>query len=397
MFGLSREDLAFRDEVFAFVDAEFPKDLSRRLHAGGGPTKEEQVNWHRKLHAKGWAIPHWPAEYGGGNLNQRQRFILSVVLEEYPALTALSMNVNLCGPVIAEFGTPEQKAKFLPRLANLDDWWAQGFSEPQSGSDLASLRLKAEIKGDKFVINGTKMWTTEAQHADWIFVLARTDTEAKPQLGISFILVPMDAPGFSRKPIKILDGSHEVNQCFFDNVEVPLDNLVGELNRGWDCAKFLLMNERFSSVRVGSVNERLRRLKATARAERKNGLPLADDAFFGRKIAAMEAQAVAHRLMTLRLLEDDQNRKPGDPPNPLSSLLKLSACETRQEMVHLLAEVGGASAARMSLELRDDQTDFAAEWAGMATAQYLNYRKLSIAGGTNEVQKTILAKSVLGL
>lgn len=397
MFGLSSQELEFRDKVQDFVEAEFPRDLARKLAAGGNPTRQEQVDWHRRLHSNGWAVPHWPSEWGGGNLSQRERFILSVVLEEYPALTALSMNVNLCGPVIAQFGTPEQKQKFLPRLANLDDWWAQGFSEPQSGSDLASLRTRAEIRGDRFVINGTKTWTTQAQNADWIFVLARTDPDAKQQLGISFLLVPMDAPGLSVHPIKLIEGGHEVNQCFFDNVEIPLDNLVGELHRGWDCAKFLLMNERFSSVRVGAANERLRRLKQTAGEELKNGRPLSEDAAFGRKIAAMEAQAKAHELMTLRLLEDDERRKPEDPPNPLSSLLKLSATETRQEVTHLLAEVAGPAASRLSLSIEDDQGDFAPVWAGMATAQYLNYRKLSIFGGTTEIQKTILAKSVLGL
>jgi len=397
MFGLSAEELRFRDEVHGFVEAEFPRDLSRRLAAGGNPTRQEQVDWHRVLHGKGWAVPHWPREWGGGNLDQRERFILSVVLEEYPALTALSMNVNLCGPVIAQFGTRAQKEKFLPRLANLDDWWAQGFSEPESGSDLASLRTRAEIKGDRFVINGTKTWTTHAQHADWIFVLARTNPEAKPQLGISFLLVPMDAPGLSVHPIKLIEGGHEVNQCFFASVEIPRENLVGEINRGWECAKFLLMNERFSSVRVGAANERLRRLKQIAANEVKGGRPLAEDPFFGRKIAAMEAQTKAHELITLRLLEDDEQRGPEDPPNPLSSLLKLSATETRQEVTHLLAEVAGPAASRLSLSIEEDRDEFTPEWAGMATAQYLNYRKLSIFGGTTEIQKTILAKSVLGL
>lgn len=397
MFGLSAEEIAFRDEVHEFVNAEFPSDLAGRLRAGGTPTKQEQVDWHRKLNARGWAVPHWPAEWGGGTLDTRQRFILATVLEEHPALTALSMNVNLCGPVIAHFGTQAQKERFLPRLANLDDWWAQGFSEPEAGSDLASLRTRAELKGDRFVINGTKTWTTQAQHADWIFLLARTDPQAKPQLGISFLLVPMTAPGVSVHPIRLIEGGHEVNQCHFDNVEIPLENLVGQPHRGWDCAKFLLMNERFSSARVGAANERMRRLLEIARIERKNGRPLIEDAEMGRRIAAMQAQTRAHEILTLRLLEDDHGRKPDDPPNPLSSLLKLSATETRQALSRLLAEVSGPAAARLSLSVQGQEEDFAPEWAGLATAQYLNYRKLSIFGGTSEIQKTILARTVLGL
>lgn len=397
MFGLSAKDTAFREEVRDFLAAEFPQDLARKLQAGGTPTKREQVDWQRKLHARGWAIPHWPAEWGGGTLGVRQRFILATTLEEHPALTALSMNVNLCGPVIAHFGTQAQKERFLPRLANLDDWWAQGFSEPQAGSDLASLRTRADLRGDRFVINGTKTWTTLAQHADWIFLLARTDPQAKPQMGISFLLVPMTAKGVSVHPIKLIEGGCEVNQCHFDNVEVPVENLVGTLHKGWDCAKFLLMNERFSSARVGATKERLRRLLNVARAERKGAGPLIADPGTGRKIAVLQAQTRAHEILTLRLLEDDEGRKPEDAPNPLSSLLKLSATETRQELSRLLATTTGPGAARLELATTSGQANFAPEWAGLATAQYLNYRKLSIFGGTSEIQKTILARTVLGL
>lgn len=397
MYGLTAEDLGFRDTVRDFIEREFPSDLARRLRNGESPTRQEQVDWHGVLYERGWAVPHWPKEWGGQDWTAVQRFILREMLEAHPALLPLSMNVNLCGPIVARFGSQQQKARFLPRMARLDDWWCQGFSEPGAGSDLASLKTSARIDGDHFVVNGSKMWTTHAQYANWMFCVVRTNPDAKQQEGISFILFPMDTPGVSVRPIQLMEGGHEVNQCFFDDVRVPIENLVGELNRGWDCAKYLLTQERFNSARVGSTNERLSRLLELAAIEKIDGRPLIEHPSFGRRIARIEAEARAHEVTTLRLLDEDSRRGPGDPPNPLSSLLKQGATDIRQELAHMVAEIAGPAAARLSLETQEDWLDFAPDWSGLATANYLNSRKFSIYGGSSEVQRTILARSVLGL
>ena len=221
------------------------------------PNKEDIVGWHRKLNAKGWAVPHWPVEWGGQNWTTTQRFILREELEMAPAPLPNGMNVSLCGPVVAHFGTEEQKKRFLPRMANCDDWWCQGFSEPGSGSDLASLKTSARREGDHYIVNGSKMWTTNAQYADWIFCLVRTDPKAKKQEGISFLLFDMKSPGVSVRPVHTMEGGAEVNQCFFEDVKVPVDQLIGVENKGWDCAKFLLGNERTGAARIGAMRERI--------------------------------------------------------------------------------------------------------------------------------------------
>lgn len=393
----TEDERAFREQVRAFLRAEFPADLHRRLRDGEVPTREDQLAWHRKLNAQGWAVPHWPQEWGGRDWTPVQRFILREELETWPALLPISMNVNLCGPVLIQFGTPEQKQRFLPRMANGDDWWCQGFSEPEAGSDLASLRLSARRTGEHYVLNGSKMWTSHAQYADWMFCLARTNPEARQQEGISFLLLPMDSPGLTVRPIQLVEGGAEVNQCFFDDVKVPVANLVGQEHRGWDCAKFLLGNERTSSARIGATLERLQRLREIAQAERRNGRPLIEDAAFRRRLLAVEIAAKAHEITTMRMLDADARTPRGGAPNPLSSIMKMRATEVRQEISRLYLEVAGPAALRLSLRAADEDDPSGPHWAGVATAAYLNNRKFSIYGGSSEIQHNVLAKAVLGL
>jgi alkylation response protein AidB-like acyl-CoA dehydrogenase len=395
--SFTKEDMAFRDEVRAWIKTNLPAKLKQKLIDGEVPNKQDIVDWHRKLNAKGWAVPHWPVEWGGQDWSTIKRFILREELEAAPAPLPNGMNTNLCGPVVAHFGTEEQKKRFLPRMANLDDWWCQGFSEPGSGSDLASLRTRATREGDHYIVNGSKMWTTNAQYADWMFLLVRTDPKAKKQEGISFLLMDMKSPGVTVRPVYTMEGGAEVNECFFEDVKVPVDQLIGKENRGWDCAKFLLGNERTGASRIGSTRERLKHLRKLAMTEMKNGKPIIEDPSFRSRLTSLEVEAKAHEITTMRVLDGDSRKDRGDAPNPLSSLLKLRASEIRQELTHLYVEVAGPAALRLSLTPEQDIDDVAPDWAGLATATYLNNRKVTIYGGTSEVQHNILAKAVLGL
>jgi alkylation response protein AidB-like acyl-CoA dehydrogenase len=276
------EERAFRQEVRDWIDANLPADTRERMAAGRTPTKQMQVYWQKKLNAKGWCVPHWPAEWGGQkDWSAIKRFILLEELQGTPAPIPLGFNCNMLGPVLIAFGTEEQKKFFLPKLANLDLWFCQGFSEPGAGSDLASLKTRAVHEGDHYIVNGQKTWTTLAQYADWIFLLVRTNPEAtKQQEGISFLVVDMNTPGITVRPIITIDGAHEVNEVFFDDVKVPVANLVGTEHRGWDCAKFLLSNERTGQARVGASKDRIRRLKLIAQNAPGGERPMIEDARF---------------------------------------------------------------------------------------------------------------------
>ena len=262
--AFSKEEIAFREEVRAFFRDNVPPETRRKMVEGRHLSKDEMVAWWRILNKKGWGCSHWPKEYGGTGWTSVQHYIFNEELQMHPAPAPLAFGVSMVGPVIYTFGNEKQKKQYLPRIANVDDWWCQGFSEPGSGSDLASLKTKAERKGDKYIINGQKTWTTLAQHADMIFCLCRTDTNAKKQMGISFIVFDMKSKGVTVRPIETIDGGREVNEVFFDDVEVPVENLIGEENKGWDYAKFLLGNERTGIARVGVSKERLRRIKDLA-------------------------------------------------------------------------------------------------------------------------------------
>jgi pimeloyl-CoA dehydrogenase large subunit len=392
------EENAFREEVRAFFKQSVPETTSRKLVEGRRLMKDEIVGWQRILNKKGWGVSHWPKEFGGTGWTSTQQYIFLEEREKAPAPEPIAFGSQMVGPVIIAFGSEQQKKHFLPRIANADDFWCQGFSEPGSGSDLASLKTTAKKVGNEWVINGQKTWTTYAQYADWIFVLARTDAAAKKQEGISFILVDMKTPGVTVRPIQTIDGGHEVNEVFFDDVKVPAENLVGQENKGWDYAKFLLSNERTGIARVGISKQRLRRVKELAGIEIEGDKPLIEDERFRIKLAQVEVELKALEMLQLRVVAA---RRTGDnKPDPASSILKIKGSELQQSITELALEVVGPYA--MPLDPGQDsllrnEPPVGPDWAGPIAPTYFNYRKVSIYGGTNEIQKNIIAKAVLGL
>jgi pimeloyl-CoA dehydrogenase large subunit len=391
-------EIAFRQEVRDFIAKELPAETRERMVAGRSPTKAQVVEWQKKLNARGWAAPEWPKEAGGPGWTLAQRYIFREELQQAPAPSPLGFNINMCGPVIIEFGTEEQKKKFLPRMLNLDDWWCQGFSEPGAGSDLAGLKTRAVKEGDHWVVNGQKTWTTLAQHADWIFLLVRTDPAAKKQEGISFLLCDMKTPGITVRPIITIEGGHEVNEVFFDDVKVPLENLVGQENRGWDCAKFLLGNERFGQARVGASRERIRRLKVIAQESMDGGKPLMEDPEFRRKVTEIEVELKALEMTVMRVIATETKRK-DKKPDPATSVLKIKGTEIQQMCSELLMKAAGPYAwvDGDPDEEGSNDVDVAPDWAFGLAGVYFNWRKQSIYGGSNEIQRNIMAKAFLGL
>jgi len=394
------EELKFRDEVRTFFKENLPPAIREKLKEGRHTSRDELVEWTRILNKKGWAVSHWPKEYGGTGWTPVQQYIFLDELQQAPAPSRLPFGVSMVGPVIYTFGSDAQKQQFLPRFANLDDWWCQGFSEPGAGSDLASLKTKAERDGDHYVINGQKTWTTLAQHADWIFLLARTDPSAKKQEGISFILVDMKTPGITVRPIITIDGSAEVNEVFFDDVRVPVSNRVGEENKGWDYAKFLLGNERVGIARVGVSKERLRRIRELAAATTDHGRPLIELPRFREKLAAVEVELKALEMTQLRVVAAEAKRAKGKP-DPASSILKIKGSEIQQATTELLMEVVGPYALPYRQEHEEEEgwnePPVGPDWASTIAPTYFNTRKVSIYGGSNEIQKNIIAKAILGL
>jgi len=395
------EERAFRREVREWIDANLPAATRERMASGRTPTKAMQVDWQKRLHAKGWAVPHWPVEWGGQPWSAIKRFILSEEIQSTPAPSPLGFNCNMLGPVLIAFGTEEQKKFFLPKLASLDLWFCQGFSEPGAGSDLASLKTRAVRQGDHYIVNGQKTWTTLAQHADWIFLLVRTDPHAaKQQEGISFLLVDMKSPGITVRPIITIDGAHEVNEVFFDDVKVPVENLVGTENRGWDCAKFLLSNERTGQARVGASKERIRRLKLIAREAPGGGRPIIEDPRFRQRLTEVEVQLKALEMTTLRVLAEENKALSQRKPNPASSVLKIRGTELQQAISELYVMAAGpyGLVAPQDPEAEGrNEPEVAEDWQMLAQATYFNWRKQSIYGGSNEIQKNIMAKAFLGL
>ena len=393
--SFSKEENAFRDEVRTFFKENVPPAARQKLVEGRHVSKDEMVQWWRILNKKGWHVSHWPKEYGGTGWSSVQHYIFNEELQMAPAPAPLAFGVSMVGPVIYTFGNEAQKKHFLPRIANVDDWWCQGFSEPGSGSDLASLKTKAERRGDKYIVNGQKTWTTLAQYADWIFCLCRTDPGAKKQSGISFILIDMKTKGITVRPIQTIDGSHEVNEVFFDDVEVPVENLVGEENKGWDYAKFLLGNERTGIARVGVSKERIRRIKELASKVESGGKPVLEDAKFREKLAEVEIELKALELTQLRVVADENKHGKGKP-NPASSVLKIKGSEIQQTTTELLMEVIGPFAAPFD-EHGDEGSNESMDWTAQIAPSYFNNRKVSIYGGSNEIQRNIITKAVLGL
>src|SRR4051812_8052884 len=392
------EEIAFRDEARHFFRTAIPASIRAKVAEGEGLTRDDMITSQRILNARGWAVPNWPVAWGGQDWSPIQVYLYQDEMQQADCPSPIAFNTSMVGPVIAQFGNDEMKQRFLPATANADIFWCQGFSEPGSGSDLASLRTKAERKGDKYIINGQKIWTTLAQYADWIFCLCRTDPSAKAQEGISFILFDMKTPGITVRPIQTIDGGREVNEVFFDDVRVPVANLVGQENKGWDYAKFLLGNERVGIARVGVSKERLRRIKELASLERVGETPLIRNPRFREKLAAVEVELKALEMTQLRVVAAEKQREKGKP-DPASSILKIKGSEIQQATTELLMEVVGPYAMPYQEEHEDDSNEppIGPDWAGAVAPTYFNWRKISIYGGSNEIQKNIIAKAILGL
>ncbi|MBI3935849.1 MAG: acyl-CoA dehydrogenase family protein [Betaproteobacteria bacterium] len=386
----------FRDEVRGFVQSKLPHDIRDKVLNFQSLEKNDIVRWHRILNAQGWGAPAWPKEYGGTGWTPLQRHIFDEECFLGGAPRYYS-HVNMIGPVLQRFGTAAQKARFLPKIITMEEWWCQGYSEPGAGSDLASLNTRAERSGDKYIVNGQKIWTSYAHYADWMFCLVRTSATGKPQEGISFLLIDMKTPGITVRPIVGLNGGGDLNEVFFDNVEVPVGNLVHEENKGWSVAKYLLGFERAGHSFVGLCKLLLRRLKETAAAEKKHGKPLIDDPCFRHRIAQVEMNVLAHEWTLLRVLSLESARQ---APGPVFSVLKVRGSELLQELSELLMECAGPYA------LPYLPAALSAGWQGelpcplrvhMLAAHYFDRRSMTIRGGTTEVQKNIIAGMILGL
>ncbi len=394
----SAEELAFQDEIRAFFRDEFPDDIRQMQAKGTELRPEDQIRWQKLLHKKGWAGINWPVEYGGTGWTAVQKYIFATEEANANAPVIVPFGLNMVGPVIYTFGSEAQKQRFLPDILASNVWWCQGYSEPGSGSDLASLKTRADRIGEHFVVNGTKTWTTLGQFADWIFCLVRTSTDvARRQEGISFILIDMKTPGITVNPIVLLDGVPEVNEIHFDNVEVPVDNLVGEEGKGWTYGKVLLQHERTNIAGVARSRYRIRRLRKQVASSVRGAVPLVEDKNFMRKLAAVEVELKALEYTELRTLAAVAS---GKAPGPESSILKIKGTEIQQAIDMLYVQAAGYYA----LPYVPDQyePDFADNPVGegaetKTSLRYFNFRKASIYGGSNEIQKNIVAKHVLGL
>jgi alkylation response protein AidB-like acyl-CoA dehydrogenase len=392
----SADDIAFRDEVRRFIETNYPAELRAKQERGEELGREDFLSWHRILGARGWSAPGWPKEYGGPGWNSVQKFIFAEELARIGAVPILPFGVNMVAPVIQAFGTPEQKAKYLPSILKGEVWWCQGYSEPGAGSDLAGLSTRAVRDGDHYVVNGQKTWTTLAQFADWGFFLVRTDPNAKKQEGISFLLIDMKTPGVTVRPIITLDGAHEVNEVWLEDVRVPVENRIYEENKGWTCAKFLLAHERTGIAGVARSKRALERLREAAAKESEDGIPLADDPFFQRKLTELEIQLMALEYTDLRTLAREAE---GKGPGPESSLLKIEGTLIQQRLTELALETAGRYAAPHLQGEAPGENAIAVgpKYARGAADTYFNVRKTSIYGGSNEIQRNIIAKAVLGL
>ncbi len=393
--SFSPEDLAFRDEVRTFIAENYPKDLKSR-RTRGEMTKEEILTWHRILYKKGWIVPHWPVEYGGTGWTTTQRYIWNEENARAETQALLPFGLAMVGPVIFNYGNEEQKKRFLPGILSGDDWWCQGYSEPGAGSDLAGLKTRAVREGDHYVVNGHKIWTTLAQYADWMFCLVRTDPNSKPQEGISFLLIDMKTPGITVRPIITMDGAHEVNEVFLEDVKVPAENLIGEENKGWTYAKFLLGNERSGIAGVSRSKKAIERLKSIATAELVDGAPLIKTDEFSRKVAELEIDLTALEVTELRTLAAESK---GRGPGPEASILKIKGTEIQQRITELTLEaVGNYGHVNVPTgELTGNEFIAGPDYSNGSAQNYFNMRKTSIYGGSNEIQHNIIAKMVLGL
>ncbi|MFN0300565.1 MAG: acyl-CoA dehydrogenase family protein [Burkholderiales bacterium] len=389
----SAGELAFRDEVRAWLAGNLPNDLRNKVTSYDHLSREDLLQWHKILAKKGWIAPAWPKEWGGNDWTVVQRYIFEEECGYAGTPMLIPFGLSMCAPVLLKFGTEAQKKRFLPRIYQGEDFWCQGYSEPGSGSDLASLKTRAVREGDHYVINGQKIWTTLAHYADWIFCLVRTDsTMSKRQEGISFILIDMKAPGITVRPLILMDGGHEVNEVFFDNVKVPVENLVFEENKGWTVAKYLLGHERMNTGRIGASKRELAKLKELAAVEMKDGKPLIEDVRFRDKLFRVEIELIALEITNLRFL--DQMRRTGEPPGADVSMLKIRGTEIQQSLTELMMQAIGPLAQPFTSIDGDNAVD---PYTSRLAPRYCGYRKTTIYAGSNEIQRNIIAKMSLGL
>ena len=389
------EDIAFRDEVRAFFRDKLPAELAEKVRLHKGLTKAEMERWHAILNERGWLAVSWPQEFGGPGWTAVQRHIFEEELHGAHAPRVVPFGVNMLAPVLIKYGSKAQQDYYLPRILNGDDWWCQGYSEPGAGSDLASLRTKAERQGDHYIVNGQKTWTTLGQHANRIFCLVRTDPSVKQQEGISFLLIDMDTPGVEVRPIMLVDGVAEVNEVWFTDVKVPVENLVGEENKGWTYAKYLLTHERTGIAGVGEALAALSSLKRIAKTEQQGGRPLIENPHFAARVAKVEMDLMAMATTNLRVLSAADS---GAAPGPESSMLKVKGTVIRQEINDLTRRAVGPWALPFVSEALETNTPHPGpDYAHTAAGHYLNNRKISIYGGSNEVQRGIITKTTLGL
>jgi alkylation response protein AidB-like acyl-CoA dehydrogenase len=401
-FEISAENRAFRQEVRAFIAAELPEEIARRGQHDYHSARDDVRRWMRILNRKGWGAPHWPANLGGSDWSPLRKYIFQDEIRRARAPVLDRCALDLLGPVLCAFGSPAQQQRFLPAILNGDEWWNQGFSEPNSGSDLASLKTRADLIGDKYVVNGQKIWTSEAQYGDWIFALVRTDQAAKPQAGISFLLIDMQSPGITRRPIWSIDEGLTLHEVFFDAVEVPRENIVGEVNHGWSYAKFLLGHERTTSAVVSHTKRDVEQVRHLARYAPTPYGTLIDDPAFAAKLARLEAEVIALEWAVMRVLHADSGETSGDS---VASVLKLRGSELSERAALLAAEaLGDAGVAAMPdpeghFILRQDglAPDLSDDEAIGVTAKAMFRRATTIYGGASEIQRTIIAKSILGL
>jgi alkylation response protein AidB-like acyl-CoA dehydrogenase len=394
--NLSTDDLAFRNELRSFLAAKLPSDMRERTLSGHRFEASDIRRWQQILHAQGWGAVHWPREFGGMAATPLQQYLFELDCALAGAPIQLAFGLRMLGPVLMRYGSPAHQQYFLPRILSGEHWWCQGYSEPGAGSDLASLKTQAVRDGDHYVVNGQKCWNTLGQYADWIFCLVRTDAGAKPQRGISMLLIDMRTPGITVRPTVLLDGTAEVNEIWLENVRVPVANRVGDENLGWTYAKYLLGHERANIAGIGNSKRELRRLKDIATKERRHGRPLIEDPDFRRRLARVEIDLLALEYTNLRML----SAPPGAPSSAIAaSILKIRGSEIRQALSELLVEAIGPGALRFAVRVpaaAEDALPGAAHAAGL-TASYLNLRKLSIFGGSNEIQKNIIAQTLIGL
>ena len=394
---LTEADVALRDEIRAFCGERQPAVIREKLISGKPLSPDDIRTWQLILDERGWAAPHWPKEWGGQEWNATQLFIYNEELLRAPAMLPENHNVTQVGPVIIAFGTDEQKQHFLPRIRRMDYWFCQGFSEPHSGSDLASLKTRAVKEGDHYIVNGQKMWTTQGHNADWMFALVRTDPAATKHRGISYLLINLHSPGITIQPIITL-GNQRVNAIFFDDVRVPVANRIGEENRGWDYAKYLMGNSRVNVARIGLSVNRVQKAKAFAIEALNEGQQLAMQPRFREKVAALEVELKALEITAMRIVSD-RMKSAGKHQDPKSSILKLKGAELQQLSAELLLDVAGPLAIADQFAYLDGRTEecMGPAWgAGAAPTFYLS-RQISIAGGTSEIQRNIIAKRILGL